>query len=253
MTSWDYLGSNHSGCAETSDWEDNQWCYVVGGEACSAASNSTHAGESRKWKVCDPCKCTASWDYLGATYSTCAETADWADHTWCYVQGGAECHNALNSTVDGESRKWRECDDCACRGNWEYLGSFYSGCAETSDWEDNQWCYVQGDGDKCAAASDSTHAGESRKWRSCSAVASVEFVAVLEVSDAAAFVADASIKSALECEMASKLSVPCENVQAELSLASRRLSSRRLSSGQVAVRFVVTPSESSSTPACRRL
>ncbi|CAK0899183.1 unnamed protein product [Prorocentrum cordatum] len=35
-------------------------------------------------------------------------TADW-NQTWCYVQGGSNCDQALDSTVAGETRKWLEC------------------------------------------------------------------------------------------------------------------------------------------------
>eukprot|EP00441_Pelagodinium_beii_P044847 CAMPEP_0197623260 /NCGR_PEP_ID=MMETSP1338-20131121/3310_1 /TAXON_ID=43686 ORGANISM="Pelagodinium beii, Strain RCC1491" /NCGR_SAMPLE_ID=MMETSP1338 /ASSEMBLY_ACC=CAM_ASM_000754 /LENGTH=49 /DNA_ID= /DNA_START= /DNA_END= /DNA_ORIENTATION= len=46
------------------------------------------------------------WNYQGAIYEGCSETPDWSGHDWCYVQGGSECTSYLNSSVDGEDRKW---------------------------------------------------------------------------------------------------------------------------------------------------
>ncbi|CAK0789901.1 unnamed protein product [Prorocentrum cordatum] len=81
------------------------------------------------------------------SYEGCSATADW-DQSWCYVQGGSNCNQYLNSTVAGETRKWRECGSCNCMTEWNYDGDgdgvmeAYEGCSATADW-DQSWCYVQ--------------------------------------------------------------------------------------------------------------
>merc|ERR1712224_510874 len=72
-------------------------------------------GETRKWRECGSCNCMTEWNYDGdadgvfESYEGCSATADW-DQTWCYVQGGTNCDQYQDSTVAGETRKWRECN-----------------------------------------------------------------------------------------------------------------------------------------------
>ncbi|CAK0789898.1 unnamed protein product [Prorocentrum cordatum] len=166
---------SYEGCSATADW-DQSWCYVQGGSNCNQYLNSTVAGETRKWRECGSCNCMTEWNYDGdgdgvmEAYEGCSATADW-DQSWCYVQGGSNCNQALNSTVAGETRKWRECGSCNCMTEWNYDGDAdgvmeaYEGCSATADW-DQSWCYVQG-GSNCNQALNSTVAGETRKWREC--------------------------------------------------------------------------------------
>ncbi|CAK0856909.1 unnamed protein product [Prorocentrum cordatum] len=124
MTEWTYDGDvdgvmeSYEGCSATADWNQT-WCYVQGGSNCNQALNSTVAGETRKWRECGSCNCMTEWNYDGdadgvmESYEGCSATADW-DQSWCYVQGGSNCNQALNSTVAGETRKWRECGSCNC-------------------------------------------------------------------------------------------------------------------------------------------
>ncbi|CAK0789884.1 unnamed protein product [Prorocentrum cordatum] len=181
MTEWNYDGDadgvmeSYEGCSATADW-DQSWCYVQGGSNCNQAVDSTVAGETRKWRECGSCNCMTEWNYDGdadgvmESYEGCSATADW-DQSWCYVQGGSNCNQALNSTVAGETRKWRECGSCNCMTEWNYDGDAdgvmesYEGCSATADW-DQSWCYVQG-GSNCNQALNSTVAGETRKWREC--------------------------------------------------------------------------------------
>ncbi|CAK0789886.1 unnamed protein product [Prorocentrum cordatum] len=181
MTEWNYDGDadgvmeSYEGCSATADW-DQSWCYVQGGSNCNQALNSTVAGETRKWRECGSCNCMTEWNYDGdadgvmESYEGCSATADW-DQSWCYVQGGSNCNQAVDSTVAGETRKWRECGSCNCMTEWNYDGDAdgvmesYEGCSATADW-DQSWCYVQG-GSNCNQALNSTVAGETRKWREC--------------------------------------------------------------------------------------
>jgi len=165
--SWTYKGANFdTACAETSDWEGHTWCYVKDGANCPTAAASAVEGETRKWRECSSCNCQTSWDYKGADYLGCDETSDWTGHHWCYVQGGTACATAVASSVEGETRKWRECLPCNCQIGWNYKEVFYEGCAETADWKDHTWCYVQG-GSKCPNVQDSSVVGENRKWHEC--------------------------------------------------------------------------------------
>ncbi|CAK0803966.1 unnamed protein product [Prorocentrum cordatum] len=131
MTEWNYDGDadgvmeSYEGCSATADW-DQSWCYVqggsncnqylnsTGGSNCNQALDSTVAGETRKWRECGSCNCMTEWNYDGdadgvmESYEGCSATADW-NQTWCYVQGGSNCNQALDSTVAGETRKWLEC------------------------------------------------------------------------------------------------------------------------------------------------
>merc|ERR1719293_382477 len=105
------------------------------------------------------------WNYDGdadgvfESYEGCSATADW-DQTWCYVQGGTNCNQYQDSTVAGETRKWRECGSCNCMTEWNYDGDAdgafesYEGCSATADW-DQTWCYVQG-GSNCNQYQNST-------------------------------------------------------------------------------------------------
>ena len=62
------------------------------------------------------------------------------------------------STLEGETRKWRDCDNCACVDTFEYEGQPHWRCSQTQDYEKKSWCFVQG-GSSCP--------GETRKWRDC--------------------------------------------------------------------------------------
>ena len=46
---------------------------------------------------------------------------------------------------------------CACKETWAYQGDVFHGCAETSDWPGNNWCYVEDP--SCVLASESIRAG----------------------------------------------------------------------------------------------
>ena len=109
MTAWTYLGEVYEGCAETPDWQGNDWCYVQGGANCAEALETTMAGEDRMYRQCSPCNCMTAWNYLGEVYEGCTETPDWQGVDWCYVQGGADCAEALESTMEGEDRMFMEC------------------------------------------------------------------------------------------------------------------------------------------------
>ncbi|CAK0789902.1 unnamed protein product [Prorocentrum cordatum] len=116
---WNYDGDadgvmeSYEGCSATADWNQS-WCYVQGGSNCDQALDSTVASETRKWRECGSCNCMTEWNYDGdadgvmESYEGCSATADW-NQTWCYVQGGSNCNQALDSTVAGETRKWLEC------------------------------------------------------------------------------------------------------------------------------------------------
>ncbi|CAK0856911.1 unnamed protein product, partial [Prorocentrum cordatum] len=116
--------------------------------AAAPRRTGTRAGatcRTRKWRECGSCNCMTEWNYDGdadgvmESYEGCSATADW-DQSWCYVQGGSNCNQALNSTVAGETRKWRECGSCNCMTEWNYDGDAdgvmesYEGCSATADW-----------------------------------------------------------------------------------------------------------------------
>ncbi|CAK0817928.1 unnamed protein product, partial [Prorocentrum cordatum] len=92
--------------------------------------------------------------------------------------GGSNCNQALNSTVVGETRKWRECGSCDRMTEWNYDGDadgvmeLYEGCnagpfgTRTRKWREcgscncmTEWCYV-GDAD-----------GVMESYEGCSATA----------------------------------------------------------------------------------
>jgi len=128
VTEWNYDGDadgvfeSYEGCSATADWSQT-WCYVQGGTNCNQYQNSSVAGETRTWRECGSCNCMMEWNYDGdaddvfESYEGCTATADWS-HTWCYVQGGANCNQYQNSSVAGETRKWRECGSCNCMTEW---------------------------------------------------------------------------------------------------------------------------------------
>merc|ERR1712136_490035 len=129
-------------------------------------------GENR---TSEPCDCFDTWDYFNVTYYGGDLTSDW-NVSWCYVQGGTDCDEALDSLISGETRKWIECDmtddmddstsePCDCFDTWDYFNVTYYGCDVTSDWNVS-WCYVHG-GTDCDEALDSLIAGETRKWIEC--------------------------------------------------------------------------------------
>merc|ERR1719356_985925 len=108
------------------------------------------------------------WSWQGEMYEGCAETPDWPGNDWCYVQGGSNCPTALNSTLEGEDKLYRECSACNCMTKWSWQGEMYEGCAETPDWPGTDWCYVQG-GSNCPTAVASTLEGEDKMYTECSA------------------------------------------------------------------------------------
>lgn len=189
---WEYKGAVYHGCAITSDL-DYEWCYTKGynrpgNTKCLGASNSDSAAEIRKWRKCNSCNCLQFWHYakeagqidpltgLTPYHRGCGATKDWPGHDWCYVQGFAgkdaspQCGYSKKSEVAGEPRYFRKCDDCNCMRHWNYKGELYGGCAETRDWPNTEWCYVEG-GKGCNVASESLDKdkGERRWWRECSA------------------------------------------------------------------------------------
>lgn len=189
--SWSYKGPDwmtpevfYQGCAETPDWEGHKWCYVKHGQSCDSAKTSTVPGEYRKYKECGACGCQETWSYSGAKgdddeveYQGCAETPDWSDHQWCYVNNGSACKFAKTSTIPGETRKYKKCGPCACKDVWSYTGPEgkdakvqYQGCDETPDWEGHAWCYVN-DQKKCERAKSSSIPNEKRKYKECGACA----------------------------------------------------------------------------------
>merc|ERR1719422_2568420 len=110
-----------------------------------------------------PCECMDEWSYLNNSYGGCSETPDWPGNTWCYVAGGSTCPSAEASTIN-VGMYWDDTcvGPCDCKANWTYMGLVYSGCAETPDWENHDWCYVI-DGPHCPYATESTiNPGE---WR----------------------------------------------------------------------------------------
>jgi len=166
-------------------------------EASKLGKELVDAVNRRRSKSKDPCACMSSWEYSvdNVTYEGCVETPDWKGMNWCWVEGGSECSEAKDSVLDGEERKWLECegagapaaapaassssssssskdsdDPCACLKSWEYSldNITYEGCVETPDWEGSTWCYVEG-GKDCKKAKDSDHDGEERKWMECDA------------------------------------------------------------------------------------
>jgi len=162
MTQWNFRGTSYTGCSAAAGWDP--WCYVQGGANCNQYQNSTENGETRKWRYCDACNCMTQWNYNGASYRGCSTTPD-TSIQWCYVQGGASCNQHQDSEVDGETRKWRECDACDCMSQWNYKGASYTGCSTTAD-GDTPWCYVQGESN-CRPYNDSLEVGDTRKWRVC--------------------------------------------------------------------------------------
>jgi len=165
---WNYgtTGKVYEGCTETPDWAGNDWCYTQGGTASNPnAKDSSVVGEDKKWRQCSPCNCQVEWNYLGSVYKGATATPDYAQ-SWCYVQGGSNCAGALASSVPGEDRKWIHASACDCQTQWNYQDKVYQGCAETPDWVDHRWCYVQG-GSNCAAAQTSSVTGEDRRWLEC--------------------------------------------------------------------------------------
>jgi len=167
LKTWTYQDTVHDGCSETADWADTDWCYVQGRSNCITASASSVSGENKWYQQCSPCNCRLNWNYQGALYDGCAETPDWTDHSWCYVQGGSHCITASPSSVAGEDRSYRECSACNCLTQWNYEGAVYEGCAETPDWAGHDWCYVQG-GSSCPSATTSAVVGEDKKYIECS-------------------------------------------------------------------------------------
>ena len=151
MRKWNYKGAVSHGCSQTPDWPNQEWCHVQGGPQCNVALKSTIAGETRMFRQCKDCNCMRHWNYKGQFYAGCAMTPDWPDTEWCYVQGGPGCNVASKSEIDGEPRMFRQCGACNCMQTWNYKGAVYHGCAETPDWADTEWCYVQ-DGPGCAQA-----------------------------------------------------------------------------------------------------
>jgi hypothetical protein len=175
-------------------------------QASKLGKLAAEAASRRRSSSKDPCACMSSWEYPvdNVTYEGCAETPDWEKISWCFVEGGSDCKEAHDSTVEAEvngaDRKWIECeasaaapscrrrscssssssssnksdDACACMDSWEYKldNITYEGCVETPDWEKATWCYVVG-GEDCKEAQDSTLDaelnGEGRKWLECEA------------------------------------------------------------------------------------
>merc|ERR1719150_2552935 len=95
LPNWEYKGvsyGNVTNCSETPDWPGNTWCYVADGANCPSAKEST-VNPGMYWddSCVGACDCSPEWNYLGATYSGCAETPDWQLHDWCFVLDGENC------------------------------------------------------------------------------------------------------------------------------------------------------------------
>lgn len=177
---WTYNGPKgdkaqveYQGCAKTPDRKGHDWCYVNDAISCKSANESAVKGETRKYKECDGCACQDMWSYNGpkgdkdqVNYQGCAETPDRKGHNWCYVNDADSCKSAKVSAVKGETRKYKECDPCACQDAWSYLGVEYQGCVETPDWKGNTWCFVN-DAVSCKSAWVDPVESETRKYKLC--------------------------------------------------------------------------------------
>jgi len=158
---------SYKGCGQTDDWADVDWCYVQSfNKQCNYTQKSLVDGETRFWRKCDNCNCMRSWNYKGQVYGGCAETPDWQNVEWCYVEGGESCNVASKSKTAGERRYFRECSSCNCMRRWNYKGEYYIGCSQTPDWENTDWCYVQGYSN-CKNAQASQFKTEKRWYRTC--------------------------------------------------------------------------------------
>lgn len=120
----------------------------------------------------DPCDCIEGpWTYqpndpnLNITYAGgCTATKDWPGQAWCYVKDNM-CIHGVVSEFAGETRKYKTCSPCNCRGSWDYDGMDYTGCKPDAEW--GAWCYVQGSTPNCDDSQDSQVMGENLKWRNC--------------------------------------------------------------------------------------
>lgn len=120
----------------------------------------------------DPCDCEEGpWVYqpnnpnFNITYDGgCTATKDWPNQAWCYVQNNT-CIHGIASTVVGETRNYKTCSPCNCRGMWDYNGSMFTGCKPDPAW--GAWCYVQGSTPNCDDSMLSTNPMEVLRWRNC--------------------------------------------------------------------------------------
>lgn len=112
----------------------------------------------------DKCDCIEGpWNYtstIGAketqTFeSGCVVTNDWHVN-WCYVKDNG-CIHAVNSSIPGETRRYKQCSPCNCRGEHP--------CTPDAEW--GAWCYAQGGRYFCDSADKSQIEGENRHWRTC--------------------------------------------------------------------------------------
>lgn len=162
-TNPDFNITYNGGCTATKDWPEQTWCYVKD-NSCIHGINSTVPGETRQYKTCSPCNCRGSWDYDGMLYSGCKPDMEWGH--WCYVQGSkANCDVSQDSLNTSEPLDWKTCGLCTCMNKWNYEGDMQMQCYNDTAWG-SQWCYVDGYSN-CNDASDSSVAGEHRKWISC--------------------------------------------------------------------------------------
>jgi len=123
----------------------------------------------------DPCDCILGpWTYSldKVTYQGgCSATSDWPDQPWCYVKDKVNCIHGQTSTIPGETRAYKKCGPCNCRGAWDFADAGdgttvnnYEGCRNDASWK--PWCQVQGSRANCGLTAMSNNAGEG-DWRAC--------------------------------------------------------------------------------------
>jgi hypothetical protein len=121
---------------------------------------------------CDPAN-RGNWTYSSESvdaahrveyYGSCTATYDWSHTPWCYVVGGSMCIHASPSSVPGESRYYKKCSPCNCRGHWQYKEIEASGCTDDTEWD--PWCQVQGSRANCDVAMESDTEGMN-DWKYC--------------------------------------------------------------------------------------
>jgi len=111
----------------------------------------------------DPCDCIEGpWTYrstIGANENQtfeggCVVTNDWHVN-WCYVKDNS-CIHSMVSIIPGETRNYKQCSPCNCRGE--------AGCQYDAEY--GAWCYTQGSKYFCDSSDDSQE-GNANDWRNC--------------------------------------------------------------------------------------
>ncbi|CAK0789900.1 unnamed protein product [Prorocentrum cordatum] len=118
MTEWNYDGDadgvmeSYEGCSATADW-DQSWCYVQGGSNYAQVARvrllQLHDGVELRWR------CRRGYGGVRGLQRHSGLGPELVLRAGRFqLQPSPELHRALDSTVAGETRKWRECGSCNC-------------------------------------------------------------------------------------------------------------------------------------------